>query len=75
MHAHNINKTDYSKTRKLFETVNQELDAAIEDLADGALIPDTYNKEIEDAFFLVTDSGDYLTDEMGNRLIVEVRKD
>lgn len=74
MHAHNINKLEYIKTRKLFEKVNQELDDAIEGLADGALIPDTYNKEIEDAFFLVTENGDYLTDEMGNKLIVEVRR-
>lgn len=74
MHAHNINKTEFGKTRKIFEKVNQELDNAIEGLADGALIPDTYNKEIEDVFFLVTDSGAYLTDENGVPFIAEIRK-
>ena len=72
MHAHNINKTVYNKTRKLFESVNRELDDAIEGLADGILIPNTYNKEIEKAFFLLSDDGDYLTDEEGVPLIAEV---
>ena len=74
MHAHNINKNDYNKTRRLFADVNKELDSAIDTLADGALIPETYNEEIEEAFFLITESGEYLTDENGIPLIAEIRK-
>ena len=70
MHAHNINKTEYIKTRKLFKTVNQELDVTIEGLADGVLIPDTYNMEIDEAVYLVTENGDYITDHEGNRLVI-----
>ena len=71
MHAHNINKAEFKKARKLFEDVNHELDAAIEKLADGALIPDTYNKEIDNAVNFVAENGNYLTDNEGNRLIIE----
>ena len=62
MHAHNINKSEFNKARNLFKSVNEELDKAINGLADGALIPDTYNQEIKDAFLLVTDKGEVLTD-------------
>ena len=58
MHAHNINKSEYIKARRLFEAINAELDAAIEGLAEGALIPDTYSKEIDEAVYLVIESGD-----------------
>ena len=70
MHAHNIDKTEYIKSRKLFKAVNQELDAAIERLADGAFIPDTYNKDIGEAVYLMTENGDYITDHEGNRLVI-----
>ena len=70
MHAHNINRIEYNKARRLFEDVNKELDDAIEGLADGALIPDTYNEEINDAVYLMTENGDYITDQDGNRLVI-----
>lgn len=74
MHAHNISKSEYISIRKLFNTVNQELDYSIEKLADGALIPNSYNQEIEDAIFLVTENGEYLSTEDGVPLICEFRR-
>lgn len=70
MHARNINKAEYVRARRLLEDVNHELDAAIEGLADGALIPDTYNKEIDEAVYLVTENGDCITDYEGNGLVI-----
>lgn len=74
MHAHNINKNEFFNTRKLFKTVNQELDNAIEGLADGALIPNTYNNDIENAFFLATENGEIITTEQGIPIICEIRR-
>ena len=74
MHAHNINKYDFFKTRKMFEAVNQELDKSIMGLADGALIPNSYNQEIANAFFLATEDGQIITDEQGIPLIGEIRR-
>jgi len=49
MHAHNISRLDYSKTQKLFMKINREIDEAIEGLADGAFIPESYNTDLMEA--------------------------
>jgi len=72
MHAHNINKADYSSTRRLFEDANKELDAAIEGLADGSLIPDIYKEDIVHTVYLVADDGFFLTDSEGDRLVATI---
>lgn len=49
MHAHNIDKEEYLRSARLFKKVNEEIDFAIEKLADGAFVPDSYNQDIENA--------------------------
>ena len=54
MHAHNIDKADFNKTKKLFKKVNEELDRSIEQLGDGSFIPDDYNQEINKAVIFIS---------------------
>lgn len=49
MHAHNIDKEGFLYSLRLFKAANREIDIAIESLEDGALVPDSYNQEIEAA--------------------------
>lgn len=39
MHAHNIDKNDFRRTKQLFKKVNNELDDAIDSLSNDTLIP------------------------------------
>jgi len=49
MHAHIISKTIFTKSRTLFQNINEELDKAIEEIAKGTLIPEDYNDVINEA--------------------------
>ncbi len=73
MHAHNIKRDEYLQMKRLFQNINDELDEAIESLADGALIPETYNEDLGNALTYLTDSnGVCITDEKGNPIIVNI---
>lgn len=70
MHAHYIMRKEYLQIRRLFEQINSEIDEAIEGLANGALIPSTYNEDLGNAMaYFTTHEGEYVTDHEGNRLI------
>lgn len=73
MHAHYIKRKDYLDIKRLFTNINAEIDEAIEGLANGALVPETYNEDLGNALAYLTDhEGNYLTDQEGNRLVVRV---
>lgn len=70
MHAHNINKAKFDEIQQLFKSVNDEIDRAIESLADGALIPENYNRVIGEALALwLTDDGDLVVDDGSRRIV------
>ena len=73
MHAHNTDKKTFNRAKSLFEEINNEIDEAIEALANGAIISDTYNKDLETAMaYLVLPDGDYLVDSEGRRFMLPV---
>ena len=69
MHAHYITRNDYRSIKRLFNDINSQIDMAIEDLADGALIPETYNEDLKNALaYLIDSDGDYILDHKGKRI-------
>lgn len=73
MHAHYIRRKDYLQIKRLFENINAEIDGAIEGLANGALVPETYNEDLGNALaFLIDSKGDFITDHEGNRITLSL---
>lgn len=71
MHAHYIKRKDYLQIKRLFDNINSEIDEAIESLANGALVPETYNEDLGNALAYLTDQeGNYITDHEGNQLVM-----
>lgn len=73
MHAHYIKRKDYRDIKRLFTNINDEIDEAIESLANGALVPETYNEDLENALAYLTDHEEnYITDHEGNRIMLKI---
>ena len=73
MHAHYIKRKDYRDIKRLFTNINAEIDEAIESLANGALVPETYNEDLENALAYLTDHEEnYITDHDGNRIMLKI---